>query len=267
MLIDVLDHGFVELVKTYGDEKMVVNAARVSFGRDDIYDKSDVDDKDIKLIRYLLRHTHTTPFEMCEMVFRIKLPMDVNRQLIRHRTASVNEFSTRYTEAIDENMGSGGVWRLQSTSNKQGSSGKVVADREVVDQLNSREAEITTMAREIYEERLAAGIAREVARKDLLLSNYTVLYWKMDLHNLMHFLRLRLDSHAQLEIRLYAQAISKCMEAAFPNIYRAFSHFVLGRVVVFPDVPVGELTERELNEFKDSYSRIRAYAQLLGLES
>jgi thymidylate synthase (FAD) len=155
-----------------------------------------------------MRHHHTTPFEMCEIKLHVRVPMDHWRQWIRHRTASVNEYSTRYSEA-DENPAKTrpDKWRLQSKANKQGSSGYAVPD--TGRSLTEVEAKLHAALQQEYERRLALGIAKEQARKDLSLSTYTEAYWKIDLHNLLHFLRLRMDTHAQEEIRTYATIIGE----------------------------------------------------------
>ncbi|MFM8734632.1 MAG: FAD-dependent thymidylate synthase [Pirellulales bacterium] len=213
----VLDDGFVALVDVMGDDGSVVQAARVSYGEG----TRQVSD-DRQLIRYLLRHAHTTPFEMADLKFVVRVPMDCWRQWIRHRTASVNEYSTRYSLAIDSMQGTGDAeWRTQATSNRQGSAGLAAA--ETGSRLTQAEHELQDFARRVYEERLEAGIAREQARKDLPLSTYTEAYWKIDLHNLLHFLALRMDSHAQLEIRRYAETIGREIVAPlFPLVWEAF---------------------------------------------
>ena len=199
----VLDQGFVRVVDYMGTDSSIVQAARVSYGAGTKKVR-----EDRGLIRYLMRHAHTTPFEMCEIKLHVKVPMDTWRQWIRHRTASVNEYSTRYSVAIDEAQRAvGDEWRAQSASNRQGSEGFV--DPEVAARLSGREGELHDMARTIYEERLELGVAREQARKDLPLSTYTEAYWKTNLHNLLHFLALRMDDHAQLEIREYATTIGE----------------------------------------------------------
>src|SRR5262245_31264404 len=197
----VLDGGFVRVVDFMGSDGAVVQAARISYG-----EGTKQVHEDRGLIRYLMRHRHTTPFEMCEIKLHIRVPMDCWRQWIRHRTANVNEYSTRYSEAIDAAQATApGDWRLQSATNKQGSGS--TAPVEIGEELSSRELALQRLAREVYQERLAAGVAREQARKDLPLSTYTEAYWKIDLHNLLHFLSLRMDSHAQHEIRSYANII------------------------------------------------------------
>ncbi|HEX6791265.1 MAG TPA: FAD-dependent thymidylate synthase, partial [Candidatus Krumholzibacteria bacterium] len=164
--------------------------------------------EDRGLIRYLLRHRHTTPFEMCEIKLHVRVPMDAWRQWIRHRSASVNEYSTRYSLAIDAaQMTSAGEWRKQSAGNRQGSAGFI--DEEIGSTFSKQEADLHRQARKLYQERIEAGVAREQARKDLPLSTYTEAYWKIDLHNLLHFLSLRMDEHSQLEIRNYATVIGE----------------------------------------------------------
>jgi thymidylate synthase (FAD) len=215
--LPVLDDGFVALVDCMGDDGSVVQAARVSYGEGT---RKVSDDR--QLIRYLLRHAHTTPFEMAELKFVVRVPMDCWRQWIRHRTASVNEYSTRYSLAIDAMQGThDDQWRTQAASNRQGS-GEPLPPA-AGHQLTAAEQELQAQARRVYEERLAAGIAREQARKDLPLSTYTEAYWKIDLHNLLHFLALRMDPHAQLEIRRYAETIGhEIVAPLFPLVWEAF---------------------------------------------
>ena len=215
--LSVLDDGFVALVDCMGDDGSVVQAARVSYGEGT---RKVSDDR--QLIRYLLRHAHTTPFEMAELKFVVRVPMDCWRQWIRHRTASVNEYSTRYSLAIDSMQATADdEWRTQAASNRQGSDGLAAAAEG--HRLTEAERELQGLARKVYEERLAAGIAREQARKDLPLSTYTEAYWKIDLHNLLHFLALRMDPHAQLEIRRYAETIGHQIVAPlFPLVWEAF---------------------------------------------
>ena len=218
----VLDDGFVALVDCMGDDGSVVQAARVSYGEGT---RKVSDDR--QLIRYLLRHAHTTPFEMAEVKFVVRVPMDCWRQWIRHRTASVNEYSTRYSLAIDSMQSThDDEWRSQAANNRQGSAG--LLPRSAGHSLTQSEQELQSLARRVYEERLAAGIAREQARKDLPLSTYTEAYWKIDLHNLLHFLALRMDSHAQLEIRRYAETIGReIVQPLFPLVWEAFVDYRL----------------------------------------
>lgn len=213
----VLDDGFVRLIDYMGDDTAIVQAARVSYGAG-----TKKVQEDRALIRYLLRHSHTTPFEMCEIKLHIRAPMDVWRQWIRHRTASVNEYSTRYSVAIDAaQRTSPHEWRTQSQTNRQGSGGFLPLD--AGQRLTTAEEQLQRAGRQAYEARLAAGIAREQARKDLPLSTYTEAYWKIDLHNLFHFLQLRLDVHAQQEIRSYAEVIAEKIVAQWvPAAWGAF---------------------------------------------
>ena len=219
----VLDDGFVRVVDYMGDDAAVVQAARVSYGQGT---KKVSDDRG--LIRYLLRHRHTTPFEMCELKLHVRVPMDAWRQWIRHRTASVNETSTRYSIAIDAAQRTApDQWRRQAQSNRQGSEG--VLDHGTGTELTRQETEFQDHAREIYSERIERGVAREQARKDLPLGTYTEAYWKIDLHNLLHFLALRMDHHAQLEIRNYATVIGEEIAARWvPLTWEAFQDYRFG---------------------------------------
>ena len=213
----VLNDGFVCLVDVMGDDSSVVQAARVSYGEGT---KKVSDDR--TLIRYLLRHRHTTPFQMAEVKMLIRVPMDCWRQWIRHRTANVNEYSTRYSLAIDASQTTTPEeWRSQAESNRQGSGEMLPQD--VGAKLTEQEIELQNQIRSVYQERIDSGVAREQARKDLPLSTYTEAYWKVDLHNLLHFLALRMDSHAQLEIRNYATAIGEqIIRPLFPVVWEAF---------------------------------------------
>ena len=213
----VLDDGFVCLVDVMGDDSSIVQAARVSYGEGT---KKVSDDR--TLIRYLLRHRHTTPFEMAEIKFLVRVPMDCWRQWVRHRTANINEYSTRYSLAIDAAQSTEpSEWRTQADSNRQGSGDSLPA--ELGERLTQEEAELQTKLRDVYQSRILAGVAREQARKDLPLATYTEAYWKIDLHNLLHFLALRMDSHAQLEIRQYATTLGEQIVAPlFPIVWEAF---------------------------------------------
>ncbi len=224
-MFKVLDDGFVRLVDTMGDDSSIVQAARVSYGAG-----TKKVSEDRALIRYLLRHQHTTPFEMCEIKLHVRVPMDCWRQWIRHRTANVNEYSTRYSIAIDSAQSTlPGEWRMQSQSNKQGSEGFI--DTETGKQLTEREAALHKACREEYEARLAAGIAREQARKDLPLATYTEAYWKIDLNNLLHFLALRMETNAQYEIREYARTIGeKIVSKWVPMAWEAFLEYQMHSV-------------------------------------
>lgn len=238
----VLNDGFVSVIDYMGNDAAIVQAARVSYGAG-----TKRVSEDRALIRFLMRHHHTTPFEMCELKLLVRVPMDCWRQWIRHRTASVNEYSTRYSEAIDSMQKTDpSDWRLQSKTNKQGSAESITewpslgnpaikCERtagggpvgDPGQYLSDREAEVQALAVEVYQERLTMGVAKEQARKDLPLSNYTEAYWKMDLHNLFHFLSLRMDSHAQLEIRLYANAIAEIVKVWVPDAWSAFEDYRL----------------------------------------
>jgi thymidylate synthase (FAD) len=213
----VLDDGFVCLVDSMGDDGSVVQAARVSYG---VGTKRVSDDR--TLIRYLMRHRHTTPFEMAEIKLLVRVPMDCWRQWIRHRMASVNEYSTRYSIAIESTQTTPpDQWRSQAQNNRQGSGDWLPI--EIGTELSAGEQKLQEECRRVYQERLDRGVAREQARKDLPLSTYTEAYWKIDLHNLLHFLLLRMDDHAQQEIRDYASAIGEQIVAPlFPLVWEAF---------------------------------------------
>lgn len=283
----VLSDGFVTLVDVMGDDQSVVQAARVSYGKDKREDRvkkekdlnyrkgllESIDQgwnkdhgladagieqyrrevkkieeefekerqEDRTLLRYLMRHRHTTPFEMAEVKILVRVPMDCWRQWIRHRTANVNEYSTRYTEAIDaKDVTPVDKWRLQSDSNKQGSSneflpvtGPEIAGMSTGENLSADESYFHREAERVYRTRLRAGVAREQARKDLPLSTYTEAYWKCDLHNILGFLALRMDSHAQQEIRQYATIIGeKIIKPLFPMVWEAFEDYRLGAMTL-----------------------------------
>ncbi|WP_411824385.1 FAD-dependent thymidylate synthase [Leptospira sp. 'Mane'] len=215
--IPVLDDGFVRLVDYMGSDEAIVQAARTSYGKG-----TKKVSEDRGLIRYLMRHRHSTPFEMCEVKLHIRVPMDTWRQWIRHRMANVNEYSTRYSVAIDSAQATDpDRWRVQSVGNRQGSDGYL--DLEKGNHLTEKEKELQSLSNSIYQERLDMGVAREQARKDLPLSTYTEAYWKIDLHNLLHFLALRMDDHAQLEIRLFAKTIGEEIVSKWvPNAWEAF---------------------------------------------
>jgi thymidylate synthase (FAD) len=223
----VLDDGFVRVIDYMGNDGAVVQAARVSYGAGT---KRVSDDRG--LIRYLMRHMHTTPFEMCELKLHVRAPMDVWRQWIRHRSASVNEYSTRYSVAIDAAQSTpASEWRSQSQENRQGSGAYLPI--EIGDELTTAEVELQRLARTVYERRLELGVAREQARKDLPLSTYTEAYWKIDLHNLLHFLGLRMDKHAQQEIRAYAETIGHEVVARWtPMVWQAFLDYRLNAVLL-----------------------------------
>lgn len=249
-----LSQGYVMLVDAMGGDRRVVDAARTT---SNVGGKGDTED--VNLIRYLMRHRHSTPTEFGQIHLKVRLPMDAWRQGVRHRMASINEFSSRYSEVPDCNdVTPPDAWRLQSANNRQGSGGALDVwpegwEHTVVEDvdgtkhkvrgnsppcfmsctledistpgklLSVQERELHNEARRVYEQRLALGVAKEQARKDLCLSTYTELYWSWDLHNLLHFLALRMDAHAQLEIRTYANIIGEQIVAKlFPVTWAAF---------------------------------------------
>ncbi len=220
----VLLHGFVTLVDYMGDDAAIVQAARVSYGRGT---RSVRDDRG--LVRYLLRHRHTTPFEMVEMKFLVRLPIYVARQWIRHRTASVNEYSARYSIVPDEfDLPVREAVRQQAKRNRQGRGDPLGA--EIVDRFRGDLSHVSEEAYRAYSRALEAGVARETARLVLPLAYYTQWYWKTNLWNLFHFLSLRLDPHAQEEIRLYATELAGLGRKVCPVAFEAFDEFVLGSV-------------------------------------
>jgi len=230
----VLDHGFIRVVDYMGDDSAVVQAARVSYGRGTRKMR-----EDRGLIRYLLRHRHTTPFEMCEIKYHVKLPIFVARQWIRHRTANVNEYSARYS-IMDREFYLPAPEHLasQSTANRQGRGDPLKGD-EAARVLGLLKAD-ATRAYDHYVEMLnesedgdpidpnRSGLARELARMNLPLNYYTQWYWKTDLHNLLHFLSLRADAHAQYEIRVYAEAMLETVKRWVPLVHEAFEDYRLG---------------------------------------
>jgi len=220
----VLSHGFVALVDYMGDDAAIVQAARVSYGRGT---KTVRDDRG--LIRYLMRHRHTTPFEMVEVKFLVRLPIFVARQFIRHRTGSFNEASARYSVVPDEyELLPPEAIRRQSTRNRQGRGDPLPT--ETVGRFRDDLDRISKDAYAAYERALADGVAREVARLVLPVSYYTQWYWKTNLWNLFHFLSLRLDLHAQEEIRLYAAELARLGRCVAPIAFEAFEEFELGGV-------------------------------------
>ncbi len=350
----VLDQGFIQLIDYMGTDDTIVQAAKVSFGNEELVREVELEaasevlgtkilelqpvkrdypgppsryialsengvtfnlfmyseqgasfssrktelleelkTKDEVLLRLLMRHNHGTPFEMCEVMFRVQVPMDCWRQWIRHRTANVNEYSTRYTEAIDAMQCTAPhQWRLQSKDNKQGSNGFLqgsidqISCRELQDRmiysslhaeeefpfsteeagkvLSQQEKVFQANARKVYDLRLKLGVAKEQARKDLPLSTYTRAYWKCDLRNIFHFLSLRMDSHAQLEIRQYANAMADFIKQLYPVAYKAFEDYQLNAIKFsamememlrqYTPEPSGlpkpdSMTKREWNEF------------------
>ncbi|MGB0960337.1 MAG: FAD-dependent thymidylate synthase [Halocynthiibacter sp.] len=223
---DVLDHGLVRVIDYMGDDAAICQAARVSYGKGT---KSVQNDEG--LIRYLMRHWHSTPFEMCEIKLHVKLPVFVARQWIRHRTANVNEYSARYS-ILDREfyIPSPDHINAQSVVNNQGR-GDILQGEEAARVLEILKSD-STRAYDNYEAMISQdgqdGLARELARMNLPANIYTQWYWKVDLHNLFHFLRLRADPHAQYEIRVYADAICNIVKDWVPAAYSAFEDYRLG---------------------------------------
>jgi thymidylate synthase (FAD) len=230
----VLDHGFVRVIDYMGDDSAIVQAARVSYGRG-----TKRVSEDAGLIRYLMRHRHSTPFEMCEIKYHVKLPIFVARQWIRHRTANVNEYSARYS-VLDREFYIPTPEHLaaQSSVNRQGRGTTLTGDEaaHVLDLLREDAARCYDHYAEMLNEDEAGaardpsrqGLARELARMNLTLNTYTQWYWKIDLYNLFHFLSLRADAHAQYEIRVYAEAMLETVKAWVPIAYQAFLDYRLG---------------------------------------
>ena len=267
--IPILDHGFIRVIDYMGDDTSIVQAARVSYGKGTKKVSTDAG-----LIKYLMRHWHSTPFEMCEIKYHVKLPIFIARQWIRHRTANVNEYSARYS-ILDKEFYLPAVENLaaQSQSNRQGRGDVLSGDqaKKVLDLLK-KDAEQTydnyeTMLNERYDgsviDEKQVGLARELARMNLTLNTYTQWYWKTDLLNLMNFLRLRADHHAQYEIRAYADAMLDTVKRWVPITYEAFLDYRVGGTEVSSngkeiikklisgekvDVEKSGLSKREWNE-------------------
>ena len=234
--VPLLDHGFIRCIDYMGDDAAIVQAARVSYGRG-----TRRVSEDAGLIRYLMRHRHSTPFEMCEIKFHVKLPIFVARQWIRHRMANVNEYSARYS-VLDREFYIPAPAQLaaQSASNRQGR-GETLQGEEADHVLRLLHDDATRCYDHYAEmlnedaagepaDRARQGLARELARMNLTLNTYTQWYWKTDLHNLLHFCSLRADAHAQYEIRVYADAILEMVRAWVPAAYDAFVDYRLGAV-------------------------------------
>jgi thymidylate synthase (FAD) len=214
--LSVLDKGFIRVIDYMGDDSAIVQAARVSYG-----DGTKTLNDDRGLIRTLMRNWHTSPFEMCELKLHIKLPVFIARQWLRHRTASLNEISGRYSIIKDEfYFPKQALICTQSQTNKQGSAEPLLEDISLDwrDQLEDHCYE----SYQFYQKSLDKSISREISRISLPLNTYTEMYWKIDLHNLLHFIRLREDQHAQQEIRLYAETIMEIIENWVPITYEAF---------------------------------------------
>ena len=215
--IPVLNHGYVALVDVMGDDQTTARCARTSY-RNAGAERSVEDDA--KLTRYLVSHKHTTPLEFCQLRFYMKMPIFVARQLVRHRTASINEVSLRYVKAADEfYVPDAARCQRQSTTNKQGSADETVDDPTQVREIVETAGRAAFAA---YARLLEAGLANELARTVLPLGTYTEWYWQTDLHNFLHMCKLRLDPHAQYEIRVYAQAMLDLARAHFPTAIAAW---------------------------------------------
>lgn len=223
--IPVLNKGFVRLVDYLGGDQRIVQSARVSYGAGT---KSFRQDRG--LIHYLLKHEHTSPFEQVVLTFHTKMPIFVARQWVRHRTARLNEISGRYSVMKDEfYLPEPDQVRFQSESNKQARSDEALPLAEAMQIIEAMEAEQRAVYAN-YESMIEKGVARELARANLPISLYTEWYWQIDLHNLFHFLRLRMDAHAQYEIRVFAEALAQCAQAVAPLAYEAFEEHILGSV-------------------------------------
>jgi thymidylate synthase (FAD) len=268
--LPILDHGFIRVIDYMGDDSAVVQAARVSYGRGTKHTS-----QDRGLIHYLMRHRHTTPFEMCEIKFHIKLPIFIGRQWIRHRTASVNEYSARYSILSNEfYLPDRANLAAQSNINRQGRSDEAVpaevADK-VLDILRNDAIHCYQNYREMLNEddngkvldESKIGITRELARMNLTLNHYTEWYWKINLHNLLHFLSLRADSHAQYEIRVYAEKMLEIVKEWVPYTFEAYEEYrlhsahlsrkglkVVKRMIAGESVSLetSEMTKREWDE-------------------
>ncbi|MBS0271550.1 MAG: FAD-dependent thymidylate synthase [Proteobacteria bacterium] len=268
----VLDHGFVRVIDYMGDDSSIVQAARVSYGKGT---KKVTEDRG--LIHYLLRHAHTTPFEMCEIKFHIKLPIFVARDWIRHRTANVNEYSGRYSILDNEfYIPSEEVLGSQSTTNRQGRGDRLSPEQSqyIIKLLREDSERAYAHYEELLNEDSAGNIidpkkdklARELARINLSLNVYTQWYWKIDLHNLMHFLALRADAHAQYEIQVYANIMLDMLKRWVPFTYEAFMQYrkegvrfskngLITLKKLLKGAPITQeesgMTKREWNEFSE----------------
>lgn len=213
----VLNHGEVRLMDVMGNDGAIVQAARVSYDPD----STKITNDDKGLINYLMRHKHTTPFEMVEFKFFLKMPIFVARQWIRHRTANINEYSARYS-VVKEEFFSYDQYQNQSKTNKQGR-----GTDETGSTFPHRAAQLMLDSFDLYNDMVSEDVSREQARIHLPLSTYTQFIWKIDLHNLFHFLKLRMDSHAQYEIRVYAEVLANLVKQTCPLAYEAFENYSL----------------------------------------
>ena len=269
--IPILDHGFIRVVDYMGDDASVVQAARVSYGKGTKKISTDAG-----LIKYLMRHWHSTPFEMCEIKYHVKLPIFIARQWIRHRTANVNEYSARYS-ILDKEfyLPKSEHLAAQSQINRQGRGDVLQGDqaKKVLDLLKD-DAERTyknyeEMLNERYDgttiEENKIGLARELARMNLTLNTYTQWYWKTDLLNLMNFLRLRADDHAQYEIRAYADAMLDTLKKWVPTTYEAFMDYRVGGTEVSAKgkIIIQKLINKEKVDLEDSGLSRREWNELM----
>lgn len=262
----VLDHGFIRVVDYMGDDSAVVQAARVSYGRG-----TKKVSEDRGLIRYLMRHRHSTPFEMCEIKLHVKLPIFIARQWIRHRTANVNEYSARYS-VLDKEFYIPAPENLaaQSSNNRQGR-GSVLEGEEAAKILNilrddaNRNYENYSYMLNSDEDPNRIGLARELARMNLTLNSYTQWYWKTDLHNLFHFLSLRADSHAQYEIRVYADIIADIVKSWVPFSYEAFSDYRMNSISLSGPAKIAliqAISEMGMENFAEAFKGNMAKAKI-----
>lgn len=263
--VQVLDKGFVRLIEVMGDDAGIVQAARVSYGKGT---KSVSEDEG--LIRYLMRHQHTTPFEMVEFKFHCRMPIFVARQWIRHRTANVNEVSARYSAMPDMFYEpEAELCTTQSAQNKQGGTGVQVENSA---EIAATFVDTQKQAYGQYQHYLESGMRRELARVNLPVSLYTEWYWKIDLHNLLHFLHLRMDSHAQYEIRVFAEAMASLVKPHVPLAWKAFEDYRVNsmklsglEVVAIRQLLAGETpnlealipNKRERSEFEEKLEGLR----------
>ena len=249
--IKCLDKGFVRLVDSMGGDDAIVQSARVSYGKG----TSKVS-QDRGLIRYLMRHRHSTPFEMVEFKFHCKMPIFVARQWVRHRTANINEYSLRYSEARDEfYYPDPNHIEFQSAVNKQGRMGEV--DEDLKKKVQAYFKEISDRSFEIYCELNEAGVARELARAVLPVNLYTEWYWKNDLHNLLHFIGLRSDGHAQYEIRVFSDAMASYVKKVAPFAWEAYQDYAVKGMrfsKIEQSILQRKLPERVLNDIQEDIS-------------
>jgi len=270
-VLPVLDHGFVRVVDYMGDDSSVVQAARVSYGKG-----TKKVSTDSGLIKYLMRHRHSTPFEMCEIKYHVKLPIFVARQWIRHRTANVNEYSARYS-ILDKEfyLPSKGNLASQSSNNRQGR-GELINGKQADNILNilKKDAEQTysnyeLLLNERYDgstiNESSKGLARELARMNLTLNTYTQWYWKTDLLNLLNFLSLRADSHAQYEIRAYADVMINSLKKWVPITFDAFMDYRVGSMELSAKgkIVIQKMLKGEKCDQEDSNLSIREWNELM----